>query len=312
MFKLWLILSLFLVFMTGCNEGTDEAYNESFQNGLDYIAAEDFIRAEVHLEQALEARPDDERAINLISQIQHYMKAMEYYNLEEYDATIDELDYVIHTDNGSSGLVAKAQDMIDRVELTMDEITALIEADTETEALLDADKEAEGQPEETEDETITDQSNILENQVEAAAAEEMESAISSTVDTDPETVEYHFEDFHGYFANFEGEPYYSELVHLIILTDSKYYDLVIGWGEFAGFNIVNYEVNANNLFIEYEPESEEGGMELFPGSANYTLTNSEDNYKQLINQNGFIYYALTAEDFFDTGLNPDIGELGNF
>ncbi|GEK90337.1 hypothetical protein SAMN04488100_1584 [Alkalibacterium putridalgicola] len=96
----WLTLPVLLVLVTACNDGTDEIYNSSFQDGLDHIAAEDFVRAEVYLEQALDARPDDQRTIDLMFQIKHYQKAVEHFDRGEFDNSLEELDRVIDTENG--------------------------------------------------------------------------------------------------------------------------------------------------------------------------------------------------------------------
>ncbi|GEK90339.1 hypothetical protein SAMN04488100_1582 [Alkalibacterium putridalgicola] len=325
-------LALLLVLTTACNDETDELYNNSFQGGLDYIAAEDFIRAEVYFEQALEAHPDDQRTTDMIYQIQHYLKAVEHFDLEQYADSMEELEFVLDTENGSAGMAAKAQDMFDNAQLELEKLTveAETEADEESkpeveeaepekdidaEELVEDDVETGTSEEEQSEENVTDESDAEVEQVNMVVAEETEQATesSSTVEEKPEEAAYTFEDFHGYYANFEGEPYNSEMVHLIIITDSKYYDIVIGWGEYAAYDIVDYSVDENSLFIAYDPpETEEIGMELEAGSISYSISENSNSDKELISQYSYTYYPLTEADFINTGLNPAIGELGEF
>ncbi|WP_368646186.1 hypothetical protein AB4027_04705 [Alkalibacterium putridalgicola] len=333
--KKWLTLPLLLVFMTACNDGTDEMYNNSFRDGLDYIAAEDFIRAEVYFEQALEARPDDQRTQDFIDQLKHYQQALEYFDMEQYADSMEELEFVLDTENGSAGMAAKAQDMFDNAQLELEKLT--VEAETEadeedeeakpeveeaepekdinSEELVEDDLEIDTLEKEQPEKNETDQSDAEVEQVDMVVAEETEKATesNSSVESEPEAAAYAFEDFQGYYANFEGEPYNSEMVHLIIITDSKYYDIVIGWGEYAAYDIVDYSVDDNSLFIAYNPpETEEIGMELDAGSISYSMYENSNSEKELISQYSHTYYPLTKTDFINTGLNPAIGELGEF
>lgn len=46
----WLVLIIVLLGLSGCKDESGEAYTMSIQNGLDYLAAEDYNRAEGYFE----------------------------------------------------------------------------------------------------------------------------------------------------------------------------------------------------------------------------------------------------------------------
>lgn len=143
-----IILPLLLVFIMGCNDGAEEAYNNSFNNGLDSIASEDFVRSEVYFEQALDARPDDQRALSIIYQLKQYQEAENNYDLEKYDESLENIEHVINTQNGSSGMTSKAQNLKDKVQLAAKQLTTTVEFEAidleetnEAEELLDKNEE---------------------------------------------------------------------------------------------------------------------------------------------------------------------------
>src|SRR5699024_3327530 len=61
-----LLSLLILIVLIGCSN--DDVYNNSIQKGLDYMASEEYKKAESAFELALDEKPDDEKATALLGQ----------------------------------------------------------------------------------------------------------------------------------------------------------------------------------------------------------------------------------------------------
>lgn len=118
-FKMGLLLFLSL-FLSGCDSNNVNQYNESIQTGLDYLAAEDYARATIQFEQALEDMPDDDRAGALLNQTVHYEKALKATENSDNEDTLEEAKNVINFTEGSKGLIFKAESLIEELQTDSD------------------------------------------------------------------------------------------------------------------------------------------------------------------------------------------------
>ncbi|ANU09410.1 hypothetical protein BBH88_03340 [Planococcus antarcticus DSM 14505] len=125
-----LISSLFVfILLAGCSN--DEAYNNAVHKGLDYIASEEYQKAESAFELAIDEKSNDKKATALLDQTvyhQEAIKAMEEGNL---DIATEKAEKVINTEDGSSALVKKSKDIvasIEDLETTLAELTEGYEA----------------------------------------------------------------------------------------------------------------------------------------------------------------------------------------
>lgn len=104
-----------LLFLVGCGNAEQEAYNEAIQKGLDILSAEQYEKAEAYFEIALENQPDDEKAKAYLAQIQIYREAKEFYDGKEYVEAFEKAQQVVDSENGLEGLIAKATAIIEEI-----------------------------------------------------------------------------------------------------------------------------------------------------------------------------------------------------
>ena len=74
-FFTYLFLATIFV-VVGCGNKSEEKYNSAIQKGLDNLAAENYEKATVSFEVALEEKPDDKRAKALLSQTESFDLAL--------------------------------------------------------------------------------------------------------------------------------------------------------------------------------------------------------------------------------------------
>lgn len=104
-----------LLFLVGCGNAEQEAYNEAIQKGLDILNAEQYEKAEAYFEIALENQPDDEKAKAYLSQTKIYREAKDFYDGKEYAEALEKAQQVVDSENGLEGLMAKATAIIEEI-----------------------------------------------------------------------------------------------------------------------------------------------------------------------------------------------------
>lgn len=106
------IISMFL--LVGCK--SDAAYNEALELGNEALKNGKYEVAITEFEKALEEKKDDEVATALYNQSEKYVKALENYEKQEFEKTLELLDEVINYENGSEVLVNEAKTLKTQVE----------------------------------------------------------------------------------------------------------------------------------------------------------------------------------------------------
>ena len=106
------IISMFL--LVGCK--SDAAYNEALELGNEALKNGKYEVAITEFEKALEEKKDDEVATALYNQSEKYVKALENYEKQEFEKTLELLDEVINYENGSEVLVNEAKTLKIQVE----------------------------------------------------------------------------------------------------------------------------------------------------------------------------------------------------
>jgi len=104
-----------LLFLVGCGNAEQEAYNEAIQKGLDILSAEQYEKAEAYFEIALENQPDDEKAKAYLAQTKIYREAKDFYDGKEYAQALEKAQQVVDSENGLEGLMAKATAIIEEI-----------------------------------------------------------------------------------------------------------------------------------------------------------------------------------------------------
>ncbi|MBS3678788.1 hypothetical protein KGF86_01025 [Ornithinibacillus massiliensis] len=114
--KKLLITSLFIiVILTGCS---DEGYHNAIQKGLDYIAIEEYQKAEGAFELALEEKKQDAKATALLSQTSNYLEALTAHELDDIELAEGKAQDVIKETEGSEALIKKAEEILSAAQAT--------------------------------------------------------------------------------------------------------------------------------------------------------------------------------------------------
>lgn len=119
------LISLFTIFIIGC--GNDEAYNNAIQKGLDYIASEEYQKAESAFELALDEKKEDVKASALLKQIINYQEALIAFEKTDFTVVKEKAEIVIKEKEGSDALIKKADAILLSVETLEEELIAFNE-----------------------------------------------------------------------------------------------------------------------------------------------------------------------------------------
>lgn len=111
MIKKVLISIVLFIILVGCSN--DDAYNNAIEKGLDYIAIEEYKKAESAFELALDEKKDDEKATALLEQIGYYQELLHAIEDKEWDIVDEKANEIIKIKGGSSALISKAKDAIE-------------------------------------------------------------------------------------------------------------------------------------------------------------------------------------------------------
>lgn len=111
--KKYLIPILFILLLVGCS---NETYHNAIEKGLDYIASEDYEKAEAAFELALEEKANDEKATTLLNQVRNFRKALEAFDNGDLEEATEMAEKVVDGDEESTALVKKAEELLLEIE----------------------------------------------------------------------------------------------------------------------------------------------------------------------------------------------------
>lgn len=139
------IIALNLILLVGCASANIEEYNAALQKGLDVLALEDYKKAEVYFELALEEKPEDPKATAYLEQTRAYSEAVEAFESKDFETAKLKAESVIVYEDGLESLIAKATKIISQLneietvianyQKEFDEISNLVKEDKLSEAL---------------------------------------------------------------------------------------------------------------------------------------------------------------------------------
>ena len=107
--KILLICLFFIFILTGCS---NEAYNNAIQKGLDYIASEEYQKAEGAFELALEEKKQDIKATALLEQTRNYQAAVKALEDAKLKIATEKAEKVSKETEGSDALIKKAEEIL--------------------------------------------------------------------------------------------------------------------------------------------------------------------------------------------------------
>lgn len=147
-----LVLTGSIITLSACGNQVEEAHSEAINSGLDALISENYDKAEVYFELALEEKPNDTSAKSYLEQTQLYNEAIKAFDTNDFEIAKLKAEGVTNITEGTESLVTKANDMLDRIkkretstaylQKKYDEIINLIdagrldEAQEKTESLL--------------------------------------------------------------------------------------------------------------------------------------------------------------------------------
>lgn len=164
----FLLFSILLFTVVGCSSN-QAAVDEAIAEGLTFIEEEAYEKAEESFQSALELKPEDELATNLLLQTQLIQGAFDDLENGELESAVSAIEEIIVVENGSEHLILRANEVkqdIDELSGKLEDLEALL---LQTEELLD-------------NEEIVDLIEILEE----ALAEDLDHVIFEDVKKDLE------------------------------------------------------------------------------------------------------------------------------
>lgn len=267
-----LFTSVISFVLVGCMDATAGNYNESIELGIEYMAEEDYVNAEIKFEEALESKPGDKYAESVIEQIKFYRKALKENENGDKEKALALVENAAAVIDGSEKLNLKSIALMKRVQEEIDKQ----QAETE-EARAQAEKEAE------------------ESARKEDAEKEAELVADKAAVVASKTTPYTYADFKGIYAMYEGVPFNSKVVATYILSDKYLTDIVADWMEYTVAEISSVNVEGDTLYLDYEGETE--GPITFPaGTLTAQLQHTDNDEKALI-VNGHTLYQITRDQF---------------
>lgn len=138
------MISCVLMIIAGCSSNQKE-YEEAIEKGLHHLEQEEYKKAEVYFEQALEYKENDERAKALLEQTVLIQQIIEHAQKGELDEAETAIDQLMAIQDGSDWLVNRAKEIKDDLEALRSEYEDLVAKYDEARDLLHAEQFDEAQ-----------------------------------------------------------------------------------------------------------------------------------------------------------------------
>lgn len=142
------ITALFFI-LVSCS-GKEAAYEEAINEGLSHLENDEYELAEQSFQNALEIKPEDEYANNLLSQTELIQKAYQHFDEENIEEAVETIKKIIEIEDGSEHLVMRANEIQEEIDNLLAKVEQIEESLADAENLL-------------EDENVDDATEILEN-----------------------------------------------------------------------------------------------------------------------------------------------------
>lgn len=142
------ITALFFI-LVSCS-GKEAAYEEAINEGLSHLENDEYELAEQSFQNALEIKPEDEYANNLLSQTELIQEAYQHFDEENIEEAVETIKKIIEIEDGSEHLVMRANEIQEEIDNLLAKVEQIEESLADAENLL-------------EDENVDDATEILEN-----------------------------------------------------------------------------------------------------------------------------------------------------
>lgn len=253
--KYYLMVGISLVGLVGCSQNDAEnTVNNAMQQGMDYIAMEEYEKAEAAFEIAMEEDSQETKASKILEELELLQKSSTALEEESYDEALEHSGDLKMSENGSQALVEKGEEIFQQGESAVASVNEEEKEETSDEDANDIETiEAEAPQEEEEDQSSLeseDSSEISEEETDHVNENEEEvDEYDITTDYSPEEAIKDLEEYTGIEDGQDnGDVYYSYDIEPI------YNDLGIGWQIFiksqAAGIVGNYAVMSNGEILD--------------------------------------------------------------
>lgn len=130
----FLLVSTLFFILVGCSN--QAAVDDAIAEGIAFIEADAYEEAEKSFQEALELKPEEEQAINLLLQTQLIQQAFDDLEKGELDSATAVVDDIKSIEAGSEHLVTRANDIQAEIDILTEKLAEFETSLLEAEALL--------------------------------------------------------------------------------------------------------------------------------------------------------------------------------
>lgn len=116
------VVALFIV--AGCGNNGQEAYDTAMEKGIQSVVSEEYAKAEVSFELALESNKEDKKATLYLNQVQKYVQAKAEFEKKDYSGAQKTLEKVLKSKNGLKEILKAADKLTQEIEAIQKVVSA--------------------------------------------------------------------------------------------------------------------------------------------------------------------------------------------
>lgn len=116
------VVTLFM--LAGCGNKGQEAYDTAMEKGIQSVVSEEYAKAEVSFELALESNKEDKKATLYLNQVQKYVQAKAEFEKKDYSGAQKTLEKVLKSKDGLKEILKAADKLTQEIETIQKEVSA--------------------------------------------------------------------------------------------------------------------------------------------------------------------------------------------
>ncbi|MDZ5759861.1 hypothetical protein RAK27_14460 [Carnobacterium maltaromaticum] len=130
------VVAIFM--LAGCGNKGQEAYDTAMEKGIQSVVSEEYAKAEVSFELALESNKEDKKATLYLNQVQNYVQAKTEFDKKDYSIAQKTLEKVLKSKDGLKQILKAADKLNQEIEAIQKEVSENEEKLTEATRLTEA------------------------------------------------------------------------------------------------------------------------------------------------------------------------------
>lgn len=116
------VVTLFM--LAGCGNKGQEACDTAMEKGIQSVVSEEYAKAEVSFELALESNKEDKKATLYLNQVQNYVQAKAEFEKKDYSGAQKTLEKVLKSKDGLKEILKAADKLNQEIEAIQKEVSA--------------------------------------------------------------------------------------------------------------------------------------------------------------------------------------------